>query len=64
MKFKEELAAGRAEWKLLTLYQKFEHAVILILTALIAIVVVFAVWNLALKVGDQHHRERIRPDRL
>jgi hypothetical protein len=29
MKFKEELAAGRAGWKLLTLYQKFEHAVIL-----------------------------------
>ena len=51
MKFKEELAAGRAEWKLLTLYQKFEHAVILLLTALIAIVVALAVWNLALKVG-------------
>jgi uncharacterized membrane protein (DUF373 family) len=51
MKFKEELAAGRAEWQLLTFYEKFEHAVILILTALIAIVVAFAVWNLALKVG-------------
>ena len=51
MKFKEELAAGRAGWKLLTLYQKFEHAVILLLTALIAIVVAVAVWNLALKVG-------------
>src|SRR3981189_3320193 len=51
MKFKEEFAAGRAEWKLLTLYQKFEHAVILLLTALIAIVVALAVWNLALKVG-------------
>jgi uncharacterized membrane protein (DUF373 family) len=35
----------------LTLYQKFEHAVILLLTALIAIVVALAVWNLALKVG-------------
>ena len=51
MKFKEEFAAGRAEWKLLTLYQKFEHAVILLLTALIAIVVALAVRNLALKVG-------------
>ena len=51
MKFKEEFAAGRAGWELLTLYQKFEHAVILLLTALIAIVVVVAVWNLALKVG-------------
>jgi uncharacterized membrane protein (DUF373 family) len=48
MKFKEELAAGRAGWKLLTLYQKFERAVILLLTALIAIVVALAVWNLAL----------------
>jgi uncharacterized membrane protein (DUF373 family) len=35
---------------LLTLYQKFEHAVILVLSALIAIVVALAVWNLALKV--------------
>src|SRR3981189_2168897 len=51
MKFKEEFAAGRAGWELLTLYQKFEHAVILLLTALIAIVVALAVWNLALKVG-------------
>ena len=51
MKFKEEFAAGRAGWELLTLYQKFEHAVILLLTALIAIVVAVAVWNLALKVG-------------
>ena len=51
MKFKEEFAAGRAGWELLTLYQKFEHAVILLLTALIAVVVALAVWNLALKVG-------------
>src|SRR3979411_774008 len=51
MKFKEELAAGRAGWKLLTFYHKFEDAVILLLTALIAIVVAVAVWNLALKVG-------------
>lgn len=51
MKFKEEFAAGRAGWKLLTLYQKFEHAVILFLTTLIAVVVALAVWNLALKVG-------------
>jgi uncharacterized membrane protein (DUF373 family) len=51
MKFKEEFAAGRAEWQPLTLYQKFEHAVILLLTALIAIVVALALWNLVLKVG-------------
>ena len=34
----------------LTLYQKFEHAVILVLTFLISIVVALAVWNLALKI--------------
>jgi uncharacterized membrane protein (DUF373 family) len=50
MPLKEELTAERQRWKLLTLYQKFEHAVILILTALIAIVVAFAVWNLVLKI--------------
>jgi uncharacterized membrane protein (DUF373 family) len=41
---------ARARWKLLTLYQKFEHAVILVLTLLIAVVVALAVWNLVLKI--------------
>jgi uncharacterized membrane protein (DUF373 family) len=50
MGLKRELAAARSGWKLLTFYQKFEHAVILILTGLIAVVVALAVWNLALKV--------------
>jgi uncharacterized membrane protein (DUF373 family) len=34
----------------LTVYQKFEHAVILVLTALIAIVIAFALWNLTVKI--------------
>jgi uncharacterized membrane protein (DUF373 family) len=50
MPVKQEVAAARERWRLLTLYQKFEHSVILILSALIAIVVALAVWNLALKV--------------
>jgi uncharacterized membrane protein (DUF373 family) len=50
MWWKEELTAAQARWELLTLYQRFEHVVILLLTGLIAIVIVFAVWNLALKV--------------
>jgi uncharacterized membrane protein (DUF373 family) len=50
MPLKEELAAERQRWKPLTLYQKFEHAVILVLTALIAVVVAFALWNLVLKI--------------
>jgi uncharacterized membrane protein (DUF373 family) len=41
---------AHARWKLLTLYQKFEHAVILVLTLLISIVVALAVWNLTLKI--------------
>src|SRR4030081_944972 len=31
MQFKKEFVAARARWALLTLYQKFEHAVILLL---------------------------------
>jgi uncharacterized membrane protein (DUF373 family) len=50
MRFREQIAATRARWHPLTFYEKFEHAVILVLTALIAIVVVLAVWNLAVKI--------------
>ena len=50
MPLKEQLAAERQRWAPLTIYQKFEHAVILVLTALIAIVVAFALWNLVLKI--------------
>jgi uncharacterized membrane protein (DUF373 family) len=50
MSIKEELVKARAQFKLLSLYQRFEHIVITILTALIAIVVVVAVWNLTLKI--------------
>jgi uncharacterized membrane protein (DUF373 family) len=50
MPVNQELGDARARWKLLTFYQKFEHAVILILTALIVVVIAFAVWNLAVKI--------------
>jgi uncharacterized membrane protein (DUF373 family) len=50
MKLADEFTAARGRWGLLTLYQKFEHGIILIVTGLIAIVVVVAVWNLALKI--------------
>ena len=39
MTLKERLAAERQRWNVLSAYQKFEHAVILVLTALIAVVV-------------------------
>jgi uncharacterized membrane protein (DUF373 family) len=50
MPLSKDFAATRAQWRPLTLYQKFEHAVVIILTGLIAIVIVAAVWNLALKI--------------
>jgi len=50
MALNQEFASARAAWKLLSIYEKFEHAVILILTGLIAIVVALAVWHLVLKV--------------
>jgi uncharacterized membrane protein (DUF373 family) len=51
MQLKEEFVAARRRWGVLTVYQKFEHAVILVLTGLIAVVIVLAVWHLALKIA-------------
>ena len=50
MQLKEEFAEAHVRWQSLTVYQKFEHAIILILTLLIAVVIVSAVWSLALKI--------------
>jgi uncharacterized membrane protein (DUF373 family) len=50
MTIKRDIAAARRDWEPLTFYQKFEHVSILIITALIMIVIVFAIWNLALKI--------------
>jgi uncharacterized membrane protein (DUF373 family) len=50
MRWNEELTEARRRFDLLSFYGKFEQIVIFILTALISIFVVFAVWNLALKV--------------
>jgi uncharacterized membrane protein (DUF373 family) len=51
MRLKAELDAARTAWEPLTFYQKFEHVSVLILTGMIAIIVVFAMWNLALKIA-------------
>src|ERR1700754_488055 len=50
MSIKEELRDAGEKFRVLSLYQRFEHIVILILTALIAVIVVAAVWNLSLKI--------------
>ena len=50
MSIKEELRDAGEKFRLLSLYQRFEHIVVLILTALIAVIVVAAVWSLSLKI--------------
>jgi uncharacterized membrane protein (DUF373 family) len=50
MATKENFAAARMRWRALTVYQKFEHFILLVLTGLIAVVIVVAVWNLTVKI--------------
>lgn len=50
MRFKKEFANFRLSFEPLTLYGKFEHICVLVLTALIAIVIVFSIWHLALNI--------------
>jgi uncharacterized membrane protein (DUF373 family) len=50
MSIKEGLRGAREQFRLLSLYQRFEHVVIVLLTALIAVIVIAAVWNLSLKI--------------
>jgi uncharacterized membrane protein (DUF373 family) len=50
MGLRQELDAGRQRWRRLTVYLKFEHAVVLVLTILISVIIVSAIWRLAIKV--------------
>ena len=50
MSIKEELSDAKEQFRLLSLYQRFEHLVVMFLTALIAVIVIAAVWNLSLKI--------------
>ena len=50
MALRQELGAARARWNLLGFYQKFEYLVVVILTALIALIIALAVWNLTVTV--------------
>jgi uncharacterized membrane protein (DUF373 family) len=51
MRLQKELSDLRLVFEPLTFYQKFEHICVLILTGLIAIVIIFAIWHLALKIA-------------
>jgi hypothetical protein len=49
----------------LSLYQKFEHVCLTILTGLIAMVIVFAIWKLTVKIASCRPRRQdlsARPD--
>ena len=50
MTIKQELRETREQFRLLSLYQRFEHIVVMFLTALIAVIVVAALWTLTLKI--------------
>jgi len=50
MALRGEIEAGRMRWRGLSFYQKFEHAVVLVLVGLIAVVIIAAVWSLAVKI--------------
>lgn len=50
MSIKQRLRDAGKNVRLLSLYQRLEHIVILILTAFIAIIVVAALWSLSLKI--------------
>ena len=55
-------AALRATFGGLTLYERFEHAIIIVLTVLIIAVVASATWHLALMVLILLFTDEIRPD--
>ena len=50
MSIKQEFKHAGEQFRLLSIYQRFEHVIVTILTALIAIIVVVAVWNLSVKI--------------
>jgi uncharacterized membrane protein (DUF373 family) len=50
MSIKQELREARERLGLLSLYQRFEYVVVMFLTALIAVIVVAALWTLTLKI--------------
>ena len=50
MTVRSDWTEARTRWEALTVYRRFEHVVVLILTALIAVIIMAAVWNLAVKI--------------
>ncbi|TQF77536.1 protein PsiE [Elioraea sp. Yellowstone] len=48
---KTDWPAWRAKWNALSFYEKFEQVVVLVLTGVIAVVIVSALWHLILRVA-------------
>ncbi len=61
MRLKKEISDLRAALEPLTLYQRFEQFCVMILIGLIAIIVVFALWYLALDVVLGIYRNTFDP---
>jgi uncharacterized membrane protein (DUF373 family) len=51
MRLQDEFREVGRTWSTLTIYGRFEHAIVLILSVLIAIVVVSATWHLVIGIG-------------
>ena len=63
MWMRKELAGARTRWEPLSLYERFEHAVVLVLTLVIAIIIAFALWNLVLKIVEAMMASGFAPPR-
>jgi hypothetical protein len=48
--YRQELRDAREKLRLLSLYQRFEHVVVMFLSGLIVIIVIAAVWNLSIRI--------------
>jgi uncharacterized membrane protein (DUF373 family) len=58
---RDELNRERKLWPVSTFYQKFERAVVYVLTALIAIVISVATWRLALTIFSLVMSDQVDP---
>jgi uncharacterized membrane protein (DUF373 family) len=58
---RDELNQGRERWSASRFYQKFERAIVYVLTALIAIVISMATWRLALTILALVMADQVNP---
>ena len=61
MNLRDELNRERVFWAVSTFYQKFERAIVCVLTALIAIVISVATWRLTLTIFSLVMSDQVDP---